>query len=330
MSTYSNEEISLIEIIKKIYISKKIILRLTTLFIIIGIIISLVSPIKYSSSTIFISQNQNSSPSLSGVASLVGINLGNSPNGNEIPITLYPKIAESTKFKRLLLETSLEEEYNLTLKSYLIKYYELDNTNDKTYKSNIYISKLEDSCFKILENIISIDIDQREGFITINSVMPVAKYSAIVSNTSKEILQRIIIENKIESAKQNLIFSEKQLFEKKKEFDEIQKKLSSFEDSNINMVNSSLKGERDKLEAEFQIISSVVSELSRQVEQSKLQVSKDTPVFSTIQEATIPNARISPNRRQIVILFSFFGLILSITFLFTREIFFKIINELKE
>ena len=47
--------------------------------------------------------------------------------------------------------------------------------------------------------------------------------------------------------------------------------------------------EKNKLEAEFQIINAVVTELSKQVEQAKLQVKKDTPVFSTIKEAIIPN-----------------------------------------
>ena len=46
--------------------------------------------------------------------------------------------------------------------------------------------------------------------------------------------------------------------------------------------------------AEFGIINAVVSELSKQVEQAKLQVTKDTPVF-TIREAVIPNKK-SPKK----------------------------------
>ena len=84
--------------------------------------------------------------------------------------------------------------------------------------------------------------------------MPVAEYAAVLANNSKDILQKIIIENKIESAKQNLNFSQKQLNEKKNEFDEIQSKLSYFKDSNLNVVNSFIISEQDKLEAEFEII----------------------------------------------------------------------------
>ena len=49
--------------------------------------------------------------------------------------------------------------------------------------------------------------------------MSIAEYSAIIAINSKDILQKIIIENKIESARQNLKFSEEQLNEKKLEFD---------------------------------------------------------------------------------------------------------------
>ena len=60
------------------------------------------------------------------------------------------------------------------------------------------------------------------------------------AKNAREILQDIIIKNKIESANQVLEFSNNQLSQRKLEFDEIQSKLSYFKDSNLNLVNSSL------------------------------------------------------------------------------------------
>ena len=160
--------------------------------------------------------------------------------------------------------------------------------------------------------------------------MPIAEYSAILANNAKEILQKIIIENKIESAKQNLEFSKKQLREKEIEFDEVQTKLSFFKDSNLNAVNSFVINEKDKLEAEFQIINAVVTELSKQVEQAKLQVTKDTPVFSTLREAVIPNKRTSPKRTQMVIIFCLFGFIISCVIILIKDPLKSILDELNE
>ena len=159
--------------------------------------------------------------------------------------------------------------------------------------------------------------------------MPNAEYSAKVAKFSRELLQNIIIENKIETARQNLIFIEGQLTEKKKEFDDIYSKLAFFSDSNLNSVNSFVLNEKNKLESEFQIISAVVEEISKQVEQAKLQLKKDTPVFSTIQEAVIPIDRSSPKRTQLVIIFGFIGFILSSIFVLVNESLKNIFLEIK-
>lgn len=329
MTNQSNDEIDLIEILKKLFKSRKLILYISTLFVIIGIMVSLILPVKYSSSTVFIPQSQETNTSsLSGVASLVGINLGSSSVGGDIPPTMYPKIGNSPKFKRLLLEKLIDKKKNLTLKEFLVKYYKIEK-KDISPASSIHMTELEEECFKIISQILSINVNQKDGFITIISTMPNAEYSTIIAKASKEILQNIIIENKIETARQNLNFSEKQLVEKKMEFDEIQSKLAYFSDSNLNTVNSFVINEKDKLEAEFQIISAVVTELAKQVEQAKLQVTKDTPVFSTIREPLVPNSRTSPNRTQLVIIFSILGFILSCSYILLKDLIINIFNQIK-
>ena len=306
-----NDEIDIIDLLKKLYRSRKLILKISFSFAILGVVVALQSPVKFSSETIFITQNQETGPSsLSGVASLVGINLGSS-SGGEIPSTMYPQIIESVKFKRLLLDKIIDKKNNLTLKKFIIEYYSIEEIEEKEI-SDLGMTITEEECFEILsDDVLKVEVNQNDGFVSINAELPVAEYSAIVAKFSRELLQNIIIENKIETARQNLIFSESQLIEKKKEFDNIYSKLAFFSDSNLNSVNSFVLNEKNKLESEFQIISSVVEEISKQVEQAKLQLKKDTPVFSTIQEAVIPVDRSSPKRTLLVIIFGFLGFILS-------------------
>lgn len=329
MDNVKDDEIDLVEIFKKIYKSRKYILIISFCFALIGVAVALISPVKYSSETIFITQNQDSnSSSISGVASLVGISLGTSNLGGEIPSSMYPQVSKSPKFKRLLLNEYIDFDDKISLKQFLIDYYKLEIENNKI-NSDLYVSQLENNLFKRIDEIISINVNQKDGFITLSSTLPVAEYSTILTIKAKEILQDIIINNKIESANQNLIFSQKQLEEKKLIFDEIQAKLAYFSDSNLNSVNSFVINERNKLEAEFQIINAVVTELSKQVEQVKLQVSKDTPVFSTIKETVIPIQRTSPKRTQTVIIFGFIGLIISTGFILIKDPFLNFFNDIK-
>lgn len=327
MNNQSFSELDFTKIFKQVYNSRKIILIVTCISILIGITLGLLLPFKFSSSTVFIPQNQDSNPALYGVANLVGINVGNSNYGGEIPTSLYPQIGESTKFKRKILNKIIDIEKNITLKEFIIDYYNLNDEKSNNL-SSIYISKTEESCFKILSQLISISVNIKDGFVTINATMPRAEYSALLANYSREILQQIIINNKIESAKQNLLFSQKQLNEKKIEFDEIQSKLSFFKDSNLNLVNSSIIGQQEKLEAEFEIINAVVTELSKQVEQAKLQVKKDTPVFSTIKEAVIPNTRSSPARGRLVIIFTVIGFVFSTFYILMKKSLNTFISEI--
>lgn len=330
MNTNSKDEIDLIDILQKIYYYRKNILFITSIFIFLGTTISLLSPVKYTSTTVFIPQNQKTqTSSLSGVAGLVGINLGNDNYGGVISTAMYPKIAESIEFKRLLLSEVIDSSIKLTLGDFIVKDYNLEKfDNVDTYDINV--SDVEEKSFKILSDILSININNNDGFISISSTISVAKYSPIVAKKAKDILQKIIIKNRIESARQNLIFTEKQLVEKKILFNEIQSKLANFTDSNLNSVNSSVINEKGKLQAEFEIINSVVVELSKQVEQAKLQVTKDTPVFSTIQSATIPNKRSSPNRTQIVLIISLSGLILSTIFFIIKDFIYELLYNLKK
>ena len=329
MDNIKDEEIDLVEILKKIYKSRIFILIISFSFALLGVAVALLSPIKFSSETIFITQNQESnSSSISGVASLVGINLGASNFGGEIPSSMYPQVTQSPKFKRLLLNSNIDFDNKINLKQYLIDYYKLNTENDKI-NSDLYVSELENDCFNIIDEIISVNVNQKDGFISLSATLPVAEYSTNLTINAKEILQEIIINNKIESANQNLIFSQQQLKEKKLIFDEIQAKLAYFSDSNLNSVNSFVINERDKLEAEFQIISAVVTELSKQVEQVKLQVSKDTPVFSTIKEAVIPIERTSPKRTQLVIIFGFIGLVISTGFILIKDLLLDVFNKIK-
>ena len=326
----TNDELKLVELIKKLIQSRKLILYSSLIFSLIGVLVAFLSPIKYSSNTVFIPQNQEvSSSSLSGVASLVGINLGGGSYGTEIPLSMYPQILESVKFKRLLLDKVIDEKNDFTLKNFIIDYYSIKK-DDEEGSSELVMTKLEEECFEILsDEILSVSVNQKDGFVSIDAKLSIADYSARVAKFSREILQKIIIENRIESARQNLIFSESQLIEKKQEFDEIYSKLAFFSDSNLNTVNSFVLNEKNKLESEFEIISAVVEEISKQVEQAKLQLNKDTPVFSTIKEAIIPIKRFSPKRTQIVLVFGFVGFIFSCSFILINEPLKEIFSVLK-
>ena len=354
------DEIDLIALIKSLWISKKFIIKLTAAFAALGVVVALLSPIKYTASSTFIPQSSQagSSSNLSGVASLVGISLGGNISGNEIPPSLYPQIIQSTTYKRDLLKLPLKissEKPSVLLKDYMlqknsssdflgtVKKYTImlpftilsaikGEEKNSNYNSSSYamsVSSEEEGLFENLTGILKLSVNSKERFVTLSASMEDPLVSAIIAKGAQEILQKNIINYKIKSASEQLEFNQKQLDLKKIEFDSLQNKLALFKDSNLNIVDSRFQNKLSGLESEFNIVSAVYQEVSKQLEQSKLQVSRDTPVFSVIKKVTIPNQRSAPKRSLTVVIYSFIGFILGCGFVLIKTPFLQIIKEIK-
>jgi hypothetical protein len=108
MSEFNNQhihedEIDLVELLKKVYKEKKLIFKYSIIAAVVGVVFALFQPNQYTSSTTFIPQLSSDvktgSSSLSGLASLAGINLGGMEGSSDFPPTLYPQVVESVPFK---------------------------------------------------------------------------------------------------------------------------------------------------------------------------------------------------------------------------------------
>ena len=334
------DEIDIIALIKQLWLSRKTIIKTVFGFLILGVLVALLSPTVYTASSTFIPQSGSSggSSSLSGVASLVGINLGGSVAGSEIPPSIYPQIIQSVSFKRELLlanissgkssvktlkEFLLEKKTDVDVFSVIKKYTislpftilaAIKGGAEKTVGSSnnlLIVSSEEEGLFKSMVDLLSLSVNAKEGFVTLSVSTSGASEAAYTANAAQEILQKTVIDYKIKSAKELLSFNKRELALKKTEFDSLQKKLALFKDGNLNIIDSRFENELSKIESEFQIVSAVYQELNKQLEQAKLQVSKDTPIFSVINPVTIPNTKSAPRRSLIVLIYGFLGFVLS-------------------
>ena len=329
-SNSQNDEIDLLPILKKVWTNWRFVVRFSVFFAFIGVVVGLLSPVVYTSSSTFILSSgiDDKTSSIDGVASLVGINLGGITSDSQIPAIMYPTVVESVEFKRQLLEEYIDQDKTLKLKSFLIDYHDVSLDDFTTKNNEFFVSEGDDNLFKILKKIIKISVNEKDGFVSISANMPTSEYAAITCINARKILQTIVINTKIKSAKENLNFTQEQLNLKKIEFDEIQDRIAYFEDSNLNIINSKYKNELSKLRAEFQIINSVYTELSKRLEQSKLQVNQDTPVFSIVKEASMPVLRSSPKRILMVLIFGVLGLLISVFYLICKKPLTQVIKEI--
>ena len=350
------DEIDLIEIIKKIYKEKKLIFKVSLFTVVFGVVYALFQPNEFTSSTTFIPQLSSElkagGSSLSGLASLAGINIGGMEGSSEFPPTLYPKVVESIDFKLDLLSSTIKinnenlsvREYFTNTKSFsllgIIKKYfigqpsptqsSFNNEEIISQNSSIYkINEEDHELFDNLQKVFSLSINEKEGFITISFTDKNINVPAQIAQTAQTLLQKKIIEFKVRSSREMLDFSLKQYDEKKNSYEKLQDKRAIFVDKNINISSSLFENKLSRIESEVNISASIVQQLASQVEQAKLQVNKDTPVFTTIQPVTIPFERSAPKRSLIVIVFGFLGIVVSVGYALLKEPLNEIIKSIK-
>ena len=342
----NTDEIDLIELFKKIYLSKKFIFKTSIFAALFGVVFALFQPNEFTSSTTFIPQLSSGvktgGSSLSGLASLAGINIGSMESSSEFPPTLYPQVVNGVPFRLDLLSSKID----INNKPILVKDYFLNNSSINVFgtikkytiglpslilssfkdeskildESIIYsITKEDKDLFEHINNNLSLSINEKEGFITITFTDSNKNVAAQITQIAQNLLQQKIIEFKNMSSKEMLDFALKQYSEKKDSYEKLQDERALFVDKNINISSSLFQNKLSRLDSEVNILESIVQQLASQVEQAKLQVNKDTPVFTTIQPVTIPYERSAPKRSLIVILFAFLGLILSSGFVLVKE-----------
>ena len=351
----NTDEIDLIELLKKIYLENKLILKISVLASLFGVVYALSQPNEFTSSTTFIPQLSSGvktgGSSLSGLASLAGINIGSMESSSEFPPTLYPQVVNGVPFRVELLSNKItfknelvvvkdyflenKSSFNIlrTIKKYTIGLPSLilfKNQKEYTNQSKIYsITEEDKDLFQILENNLSLSINEKEGFITISYTDNNKNVAAQVTQIAQNLLQEKIIEFKNKSSKEMLDFATKQYSDKKESYEKLQDERAVFVDKNINISSSLFQNKLSRLESEVNISESIVQQLASQVEQAKLQVNKDTPVFTTIKQVTIPFERSAPKRSLIVIVFVFLGLVLSAAYVLVKEPISDIIKSIK-
>ena len=355
---FEDDSIDLIAILKQIYKGRKLIIVSAVVAAVLGVVVALTTPNTYTAGVTFVPQtggSNKSSSSLSGLASLAGISLGGMSGGSDIPPALYPQIIASVPYKLDLLDERIEVEgASVTIADYLdgndsvsvlgtIKKYTIGlpgvilgalrgtTAEVSAEETAIYrISEEDRALFAALNTKLVLSLNEKEGFVTLEFSDEDKYVGAQVAERAKELLQERIIQFKNQSARELLQFTTKQYRENKASYETLQDSIAIFKDKNLNISSSLYQNRLDRLERELNIASSVVEQLASQVEQAKLQVNKDTTVFTIIEPVTVPFERSAPKRRLIVVIWTFLGVVLSTGYVLVKDPAKEIIASIKE
>jgi len=347
-SSVAEDEIDLLELVKKVWDGRTVIFSFLSVFVILGLAVAFLSPVVFTASSTFIPQvaGGQKAGGLGGLASLAGINIGDMGAGQDIPPSLYPKLVESVKFRKTLMQApitnpetgktiayaayyeevyqpgllSLMQKYTLGLPGLILKSIKGEQAAEsQTDQSLVYVSAKEKANFDRLTGQLAVTTNAKEGFVSLDFSMPDAVMAAQMVQAAQQLLQEEVISFRIRNAKEQLAYTQERYAEKKEEFERMQRRLAAFRDRNKNIATATAQSELQRLEAEFNLAFSVYNEMAKQLELAKLQVSKDTPVFSEIQAVSVPTDRSAPKLPLILVIFTILGLMVAVSYIFVAE-----------
>lgn len=333
----NDDEIDLIGIAKTLWENRKTLLVSIGIGTILGLFFAISSQKMFTVTTVMVPQMSSSDRSqLGGLAALAGISIGMSQNTDMSPL-VYPKIVNSVPFKLELMNTPLNfsklnhpvslydyfTKYNkptiigtikkytvglptLILKSIRKKPKEMALPNGASNQP-IHLSRIQYEIKKLLDEMIVLEADKKEGILTLKVQLTEPLATAQLAKKAQELLQREITNFKIEKTRADLNFIQGRFNVAKADFENVQVSLASITDRNRDLTSGLSTVQRDRVQTRYTIAYSVYQDLAKQLEQAKIQVKKETPMFTVVEPVTIPTESSKPNRPMILILWMFLG-----------------------
>ena len=337
------QEIDLIELIQRMWVNRWLIVKVTAVFMVLGVLVALFSAKVYTASCDVVPQTSKSGPSssMSSLAALAGINLNAAQSAESLSPNVYENIMGSTTFRKELMQTMIDfeevghpvsffdyytsEEYNKPgVLSYVKKYtiglpFTILNAIRGEQPEPDYsgvggdsnaietISKDEYDAMTILGESIALSLDEKKGYVTITANMPEAVAAAQLAQATLTLLQKYITEFKIEKVQSNLDFVQERFDEAKRNFEDVQARRARLRDANMNTSRYSARTELERLDAEYTLAQGVYTSLAQQVEQAKISVKETAPILTVIKPVTVPYKKSKPQRAMILFAFTFLG-----------------------
>ena len=340
------EGIDIMAMIRSLWDGRKTIFICLGIFIALGLVAALTMKRVYTVKTVMVPQlNSKQNSSLGTLAALAGIDMGMQTNAADLSPLVYPEIVNSIPYRLELIHTPLHytkcdhpismfdyalsgiekpgiffymKKYTIGLPGVIIGairgpekeivYGYATGSADTVAIRPIVVTVNEQKMLDAFNRIVSLDVNKKEGYLTltVNGLEPVQ--TAELAIKAQQLLQDMLTRFRVEKSESELTYIQARYDEIKLENDRYQEQLATIKDRTKNVMNSRDEIERERIQAKYNVSNAIFNEMAKQLEQAKMQVKRDTPVYAVIQPVTIPT-KPSNSRAKTLIVWTFFGFI---------------------
>lgn len=343
-----DDEIDLVALMLHIWGGRALILKTIGVFVVLGLIIALTSPPRYTASVKLIPESNKSMSlgALGGLAAQFGF--GGTTAGTEaggIPPDYYPEIVKSVPYLKLLMQQPFDlpqtgpvslydyyheymqgsfigsvKKYTIGLPGVIIGWIkgepeEVVVTGDSA-SAVVRLSEEEREVLEWLQESLTLSIGKEIGMITLSAEMPTAELSAEVSGYAAQLLSEYAISYKTDKAREDLAFVQERYAEAEERFEATQEALARFRDSSHGSLTALAQTQQQRLQSDYDLAFNVYKALAQQLEEARLKLQEETPVVKIIEPAVVPDEKSAPKRKMIMIVSVFLGGFVGIGLLF--------------
>lgn len=329
------KEIDLIALISGLWARRKNILITAAVGAVVGLVVGFSIPKEFTSGAKLAPEASSSSNALSGmggIASMMGINVGSgNAGGDAISTNLYPDVVSSIPFITELFPveiSTLDGEIQTTLYDYMLEEQKSpwwSHVISAPFKVlgfviNIFSGKEDEEVttldiealtneqfgvYNALKERISIAVDTKTFVISLSVKMQDPKVAADVAKIVLENLQTYILSYRTQKVKNDLAYAQETYDAAKERYYLAQRLYATFEDENKNITSSRYRTEQELLRNDMTLAYNIYTSLAGTLEDTKLRLQKETPIYVILEPVTRPLKRSEPNKMLILIAFIF-------------------------
>lgn len=329
--------------------NKKIILIWTLVAIVLGVVIALTTPRKYSTMSKLAPELSNNAVNrLTSLSQLAGLNSTILGTTDAVYPMVYPDIISSTAFVVDLFETPVsfvrnKELKDTTLYGYMLNYQKksllgtvmsvpgsvigwakglLKKSEEQEpcdTLDSFHLSKEQFRVAKKIRQSLEATIDKKTMVVTIVVSMQDPVVSATVSKAVNDNLRKYVTRYRTQKAKQDLAYYQRLFDDAKQDYFEAQNRYARYVDYNQGVIRQSVRVEMTRLQNEVNLKYSLYSNISQQLQNAQAKVQQETPVFVDVIPPTVPMKPSKPSRKMIVLVITFLGFIAACTYVIIKK-----------
>ena len=279
---------------------------------------------------------------IGGIASMFGINMGGSNGSDAIAPMFYPDLMQSTDFLVPLMYanvTTQDSSFSGKYMDYLMfkqkapfwtvakgKFLQLFKKplppmpENKSYRANPFaLSTLEYELYLNIKGSIGCTVDKKTDVISISTVAQDPLVAALLADTVKQRLQDFITEYRTRKSRHDLEHVKGLCEEAFVEYNHAQKEYADFMDSHRDLNMHAFKIQEDKYSNALEIAHNSYNALMQQKILAEAKLQERTPVFTTLQNSSVPVKAAGPKRMMTVLALTFLSFVITAVVVVVRR-----------